>query len=119
MVDRFSTHTVATRALVALAMMFASTMPAVLAAGTASGQLVVGVTVVRSCVVDAQPTSQTTSRLTLTCAAGAARSLQMNLQMNQAATTLNQGGAAVLLAPTAPASQTTSGSELRVLTLNF
>jgi hypothetical protein len=93
----------------------ASAWPAALAAGSAHSQLVVGVTVVRSCIVSARPASEGTSRLTLSCAAGAMR----GLQMNQGATRFNEGGTAVLLAPTVPASQTPSNSELRVLTLNF
>jgi len=115
LVNLSSTHSVAMRALLSFAVMTASTIPVTLAAGSINAQLVVGVTVVRSCMVDAQPTSQTASRLKLSCAAGAIR----GLQMNQGATRFNEGGAAVLLAPTVPASQTTSNHELRVLTLNF
>jgi hypothetical protein len=91
------------------------TMPAALAAGSANAQLVVGVTVVRSCVIDAQTTSSTDSRLKLSCAAGAMSSLQ-----TQGTTKIEQSGtAADLLAPTAPVSQSTTQSDLRVLTLNF
>jgi hypothetical protein len=88
----------------------------VLAAGSANAQLVLSVTVVRSCVVDAQPSSPTASRLKLSCAAGAMR----GLQLNQGATTFSSSErAADLLAPTSPMSQTTSQSDLRVLTVNF
>jgi len=104
----------------AFAVMTASTIPVALAAGSANAQLVVGVTVVRSCVVDAQATSSTTSRLKLSCAAGATSGLRMNrLQIGQSAMRLTEGGKATeLVAPTSPASSTAQ-SELRVLTLDF
>jgi hypothetical protein len=94
----------------------ASAWPAALAAGSANAQLVVGVTVMRSCVVSAQPASETTSRLTLSCAAGALRGIQMNWS---AATFDQRGDSTRLVAPTTPTSQATSHSDLRILTVNF
>jgi hypothetical protein len=121
LVNVFSPQSVARRALMAFALMTASTMPVALAAGSANAQLVVGVTVVRSCVVDAQAASSTSSRLKLSCAAGAASGLRMNrLQIDPRATRLTEGGRATeVVAPTSPASSTTSQGELRVLTLDF
>ena len=97
-------------------MLIASTWPAALAAGSANAQLVIGVTVVRSCVINAQPVSQTSSRLTLSCAAGATHGIQLN---QSTATVGGRGNSAELVAPTTPVSQATSQSNLRVLTLNF
>src|SRR6266545_668668 len=92
-----SVHRIARRALLVFAIVTAPAIPAVIAAGSANAQLVLGVTVVRSCVVDAQPSSPTASRLKLSCVAGAMR----GLQLNQGATTFSSSErAADLLAPT-------------------
>jgi hypothetical protein len=112
----FFTHEIARRAFLAFAPFVVTALPAALAAGSANAQLVIGVTVVRSCVINAQPVSQTSSRLTLSCAAGAMQAVQLN----QSATAVAERGHSVeLVAPTRPMSQGSAQSELRVLTLNF
>jgi len=95
-----------------LASMLTSTA---VAAGTSSAQLIIGVTVSRSCAVDTQPAAPTSSRVRLACTSGAARSLQMN-------GVSRIGGmdrTADVLAPTAPYSPFQSQSDLRVVTVNF
>lgn len=99
-----------------VAVLIASAWPAALAAGSANSHIVVGVTVVRSCIVDAQPATETSSRLTLSCAAGALRGIQMN---GSAATVDERGNAVRLVAPIVPTSPAASQSGLRVLTINF
>jgi hypothetical protein len=110
------THEIARRAFLAFALFFVAAVPAARAAGSANAQLVIGVTVVRSCAINAQPASQTSSRLTLSCAPGAMQAIQLN----QSATAVaGRGTSAELVAPTTPMSQGTAHSDLRVLTLNF
>ena len=111
-----SGHRIVSRAVLAIAVFASSAIPAALAAGSANAQLVVGVTVVRSCVVDAQPASQTASRLKLSCAAGAMR----GVQTNQNATRFDERSrSADLIAPTSPVSEIASQRDLRVVTFNF
>jgi hypothetical protein len=115
--DRFFfTHEIARRAFLAFALFVVTALPAALAAGSANAQLVIGVTVVRSCVINAQPASPTSSRLTLSCAAGAMQGIQLN---QSTARIGERGNSAELVAPTTPMPQATSASNLRVLTLNF
>jgi hypothetical protein len=86
-----------------------------LAAGSANAQLTVGVIVARSCVVDAQPAAQLSSRVRLECASGAARGLRLSgvTRIGGSARTTE------LLAPTLPFSGAASQRDLRVLTVNF
>jgi hypothetical protein len=110
------THEIARRAFLAFALFVVTALPAAVAAGSAHAQLVVGVTVVRSCVINAQPASPTSSLLTLSCAAGAMHGIQLN---QSSATFAERSNSAEIVAPTTPISQGTSQSDLRVLTLNF
>ena len=85
-------------ALVALTTVMAT---APLVADSTQSQLTVSVTVVRSCVVDAQPVAGDAPRLRLQCATGAARDVQV--------TTSNA----------APVSSGAPHADLRVVTVNF
>jgi hypothetical protein len=107
---------IARRAFLAFALFVVIASPAAVAAGSANAQLMIGVTVVRSCVINAQPASQTSSRLTLSCTAGALHGIQLN---ESSANVAERGDSAELVAPTTPMSQATSQSGLRVVTLNF
>ena len=92
-----------------------SMLASTVAAGTSSAQLIIGVTVSRSCAVDTQPVAPTSSRVRLACTSGAARSLHMN-------GVSRIGGmdrATDVVAPTAPYSPSQTQSDLRVLTVNF
>ena len=71
----------------------------VLSAGSSSAQMAVGVTVVRSCAIDARSTTSA-PKLRLTCTAGA----QSNLKVSETAQ---------------PASAAVASQDSTILTLNF
>lgn len=86
-----------------------------LSASSSIAQLGVSVTVVRACVVDAQPGDASSSTLRLTCASGAGTSLRLSESIQVPTDT---SGASVLRVPTVPVLSAASGS-LQILTLNF
>jgi len=88
---------------------------ATVSAGSNSAQLTVGVTVVRSCAVNARPADAASSFVRLNCAAGAAQGVRLSDTTQRP---LNTSGASELRVPTTPSSQSPSGS-LQVVTLNF
>jgi len=87
----------------ALLMLTALTSVVPLTAGTAQSDLGVSVTVVRSCVVDAQPSVAGAPPLRLNCSAGAARDVRVTESVSAATPVLSN-------APQA---------DLRVLLVNF
>ena len=86
----------------ALLMLTALTSVVPLTAGTAQSDLGVSVTVVRSCVVDAQPTIAGAPPLRLTCASGAARDVRVTESVS-----------------TATQVQSSAPQDDRVVTVNF
>jgi len=70
-------------------------------AGSSSAQLTVGVTVVRSCAIDARPTDKMSPPLRLTCTAGAHSNVRLSESVQK------------------PAAQSVSSDDLQVVTLNF
>jgi hypothetical protein len=69
-------------------------------AGSSSASLSIGVTVARSCVVDARPADTTSPPIRLTCAPGA----QSNVKFSE---------------PVRTAASTASSADRQVVTLNF
>jgi hypothetical protein len=69
-------------------------------AGSSSAQMTVGVTVVRSCAVDARPAAGASPLLRLTCTAGARSNLRLSESLQKPARTM-------------------SSDDLQVVTLNF
>ena len=84
-------------------------------AGSNGAQLTVGVTVTRSCAVDARPADASYSVLRLNCAAGATPGVRLSDSGQRPA---DASAALGLRVPTVPFSETPTGS-LHVVTLNF
>jgi hypothetical protein len=70
-----------------------------MSAGSSSAQLTVGVTVVRSCAIDARPTEKASPLLRLTCTSGA----QSNVRLSESV----------------QKPRTISSDDVQVVTLNF
>lgn len=73
-----------------------------LSADSASAQLTVGVTVVRSCAIDARAAENDTPTLRLTCTAGVQSNVKLSESIQQPAETVSAGAGG-----------------LRIITLNF
>jgi hypothetical protein len=73
----------------------------IVSAGSSSAEMTVGVTVVRSCAIDARPVEKSSSPLRLTCTAGA----HSNVRLSEAVQR--------------PTAQNVSSNDLQVVTLNF
>jgi len=94
-------------------LVIALTASAPLVAGSASAQLTIGVVVARACQIDAQPATETSSRVRFACAAGAARSLRTN----DATRIGGSRRSPELLSQTVPWAE--SQSDWRVVIVNF
>lgn len=66
-------------------------------AGSTSAQLTVGVTVVRSCAIDARPTGKASALLHLTCTAGAHSTLKVTEAVHGFATVISDGSTILTL----------------------